>query len=292
MLLVQVSILIANYRPARISLGNCSFFAMGVSAIAFLSISPFGRVVSAKEIAKTERVVHELKSLVPRLSHGMNAYAVGLPGHSGVIDYLVTIGVLETKRDSNSYDVLYKRSFTNPEHVGYLFTGVGMKPWDVESCRKIRPTESLVALDGQCVFQAIGSGCGEEIDLSVDFSLNIKTVGISSPEPDGRWTDGSTASLSCSLAQKQPSTVIIDASAFLPGNHSQRVVASVNGSSKSLFLFTSKNPHQVLALPIPGGNSGLLELRFELPDALSPKSVGLNADPRTLGVKLRSIHIE
>lgn len=46
-----------------------------------------------------------------------------------------------------------------------------------------------------------------------------------------------------------------------------------------------------ITIPIEYIEEGKLTLKFELPDAISPKEIGMSEDARTLGLAMRSLKI-
>lgn len=126
-------------------------------------------------------------------------------------------------------------------------------------------------------------------DLSTPPSSRYSLVGFSSNEPDGTWTDGKKASFSCTLSSlvKKPSTVAIT---FVPFcfNRAQRVIFKIN-DSEPVERLCKELVWQDINLKIPNVLRDEVKINIEVPDATAPKTVGYNADPRTLGIKVMSI---
>jgi hypothetical protein len=116
--------------------------------------------------------------------------------------------------------------------------------------------------------------------------------GFSGTEPFGRWTDGNDASFACILPPKNalaPSTVRITTSGFVPAGHAQRALVSVNGSKAVEEDYGPDQTSKVIELPLPTSPGEKLLVTFSLPDAVTPKEVGLNADTRKIAISVRSI---
>lgn len=119
--------------------------------------------------------------------------------------------------------------------------------------------------------------------------------GFGPAEPFGRWTEGREASFQYSLPEPPKrdtlSLKINLITAMVNDQHSQRVLVSVNGGEKHEFVFkTTARASIALTVPAPAGTQG--EIRMELPDAVSPRVLGINADPRQLAIGVKSIEIE
>jgi hypothetical protein len=118
--------------------------------------------------------------------------------------------------------------------------------------------------------------------------------GFSSAEADGRWTDGNEASFTCLLRgeERSPSRVRINTVGFVYGGHSQKVLVSINGSTPTEQRYDPSGQEKVIELPLPSSLAGRLYIDFLLLDAVSPKELGYNADPRKIAIRVRSIEFK
>ncbi|MTV40742.1 DUF7024 domain-containing protein [Duganella radicis] len=119
--------------------------------------------------------------------------------------------------------------------------------------------------------------------------------GFGPAEPFGRWTEGREASFQYVLpAKAERATLSLKINlitAMVNDRHSQRVVVSVDGGEKHEFVFkTTARATIALTVPAPASTQG--EIHLELPDAVSPRELGINADPRQLAIGVKSIEIE
>jgi hypothetical protein len=80
--------------------------------------------------------------------------------------------------------------------------------------------------------------------------------------------------------------------ALVVSNHpEQKVIVSINGEYVKTEIFTQYEGN-ILTLDIPDSikeNGGAVRIEFELPDAATPKSLGINEDTRTLALGLISM---
>ncbi|WP_371869719.1 DUF7024 domain-containing protein [Duganella flavida] len=119
--------------------------------------------------------------------------------------------------------------------------------------------------------------------------------GFGPAETFGRWTEGREASFQYALpehAKRDTLSLKINLiTAMVNDQHSQRVLVSVDGGEKHEFVFKSNARASIaLTVPAPTGTQG--EIHMELPDAVSPRELGINADPRQLAIGVKSIEIE
>jgi hypothetical protein len=68
------------------------------------------------------------------------------------------------------------------------------------------------------------------------------------------------------------------------------VTLAANGEQKR-YLLTLKRQHATLRLTVPSSSSRWLRLTLDLPDAVSPKRLGVSADRRVLGLFISSIRV-
>jgi hypothetical protein len=119
--------------------------------------------------------------------------------------------------------------------------------------------------------------------------------GWSKPEPWGTWSNNHKATL---IFQKtifnstfQPSSLTLNVKGFISDIHPlQKVKIYANGIYLKEAILDKVGP-QLLTLKLPNISfpEGTLEIMFELNDAVSPKTLGLNLDQRLLALGLISI---
>ena len=81
----------------------------------------------------------------------------------------------------------------------------------------------------------------------------------------------------------------MDLNVLLAGNHNQqRMRPMLNGVALQEIVL--RNNQELISLDISKAvKQGRNHLVIELPDAISPKELGLNSDERTLGIGLKSL---
>jgi hypothetical protein len=120
---------------------------------------------------------------------------------------------------------------------------------------------------------------------------SIFRSGWSSREPWGRWTDGVEATITMRSDEGLQGDVAFSflIQPYSPNGRPQRLNIQANGTNVGSFTLSQKTevsisvPHSVV------GARGLIMLAFQVPDAISPSSVGAGADDRKLGIGLLEI---
>ena len=121
------------------------------------------------------------------------------------------------------------------------------------------------------------------------------SFGLSGVEPQGRWTEGSEASVMFVLPDDVDGDVIlkIEASAFVHDEKlpEQLVIVRVNGADAITWRLTDElfRTRVVLVGREFIDESKLLRIEFELPNCTAPAALNITADHRRLGIKLRRL---
>jgi hypothetical protein len=134
---------------------------------------------------------------------------------------------------------------------------------------------------------------GQKISFANDWANREKfiTKGWSMRESwGGIWSDGSSAELVLPMPTDRPSTVTLNTKAFVSPNHpKQQVNVDVNGTKVQQFSLSNSEENS-LSIEIPKELRSLpfITIRFQFPDAKSPKGLGIGADERKLGIGIKS----
>ncbi|WP_028202151.1 hypothetical protein [Paraburkholderia nodosa] len=263
--------------------------------VAALAIFPRHKSVSLAHLMSLERQMEAVKVREPAIPVGTSTYVLQLPGESPVIDYMFSVGVFKSERSDNTLDILYGRDLSQLNKIGMVITVKDKSRYDMPACRLPSADPVYAFIDGMCYAKTIATRdtCHGEMSLTNShFSQGI-TEGFASPEDQGTWTNAKVATFHCEMPDRgaeYPNSVRISGFAFVPATHVQHVSISVNGGDAQEFVFDSGKPEQSIVLAVPKGASGI-RIKFLLPDAVSPKAMGLSTDPRVLGFYLKSIQV-
>ena len=161
-----------------------------------------------------------------------------------------------------------------------------------QSCEDCTPIESTITLSDliptpnineRILFNNQGNG------------VNYLVDGWFVSEDWGTWSSGSSANILFPIPPRQVNSIFIEANAFVPSAiENQRLTVTINGIPTADLVLTE--PVATLDIKIPEAvkrelENETLEVRFNFPDAVSPKNIGLNNDPRELVLGLIAVTI-
>jgi hypothetical protein len=120
----------------------------------------------------------------------------------------------------------------------------------------------------------------------------LRTAGLSGPENWGRWSDGHKVVLDLPVNMEWNGVELeIKGAPYLPpGSKNQRMAFSVHGN-KVKELFVASESEIVIHLSRAMFGDGRVELIIDLPDAVSPSTVGAT-DPRVLGFGFHTLDVK
>jgi len=111
--------------------------------------------------------------------------------------------------------------------------------------------------------------------------------GWSSVEPEFVWMQATDAQLSLKVHKGFSGTLQLNLGAFLPRpNFAQHLTIYVNNAPAYRTTFDASTPRQMIRIAIEPTDQDWLDIKLVTPDVVSPQSLGLSDDPRTLGVSL------
>lgn len=174
-----------------------------------------------------------------------------------------------------------------------------------------RQTDLLTRVDGLVVLAPGWKTCAQcpplaDETLDVQVKLGERQVfsrinamladGWGRVEEWGTWSEGPEAEVVLRIPP-EARAISIEAAAFVQPSHTrQRVEVSINGIEALSTQFTrlQDNTFELLLTPAIReaiGADGRLRVQFHLPDAISPKALGLGSDERVMGLGLKSLTV-
>lgn len=148
---------------------------------------------------------------------------------------------------------------------------------------------SYKRIDSESIHNAIN----KEIQFNNlrSYSPNYLVSGWGSSEPWGTWSSGKSAKLALKLPTNGAKHLTLNLRALVNGNHPyQKVAVSIDGQKPIDFLLSKFDSNiLILAIPISSGPAKIITVEFELPNAISPKDIGIDpADNRLIAIGLVS----
>ncbi|MFW0754466.1 DUF6311 domain-containing protein [Pseudomonas sp. H11T01] len=121
--------------------------------------------------------------------------------------------------------------------------------------------------------------------------------GWSSPEAWGTWSEGNEADIALRVPA-QAQAVVIEALAFvLPMHVRQEVVFTINGV-QALSTRLTRLQDNLIEIPLTApireaiARDTLMRIHVQLPDAISPKQLGLGDDQRVMGLGVKALTVQ
>jgi hypothetical protein len=156
-------------------------------------------------------------------------------------------------------------------------------------------------IDGQTVYttfkrrvrlyEELAPALGKTIDFANPHTRCFLPTGwADSTENWGVWSSGAGATLRLQLPAAKVKELHLDVRAFVnPQAPTQRIDLSVNGYQVKSQVLNNFESNQIM-IPISdqANDKGWIEIAFALPNARSPKSLGMGEDTRVLGLGLKS----
>ena len=122
----------------------------------------------------------------------------------------------------------------------------------------------------------------------------LKQGWSSSTEDWGTWSLGKEAKLSLFMPSGTPKTILLDVRAFVgPKQTLQEIDIGINGQWQKKVLLTHFESNLIkLTIPASAYGKEWLEIDFKIPNAISPKALGMGEDDRQLGLGIKSAVFE
>ncbi|MBC3386986.1 DUF6311 domain-containing protein [Pseudomonas sp. SWRI179] len=175
-----------------------------------------------------------------------------------------------------------------------------------------RQTDLLTRIDGLVVLAPGWKTCAQcppfaDETLDMQVKLGERQVfsranamlanGWGRVEDWGTWSEGPEAEVVLRIPP-EARALSIEAAAFVQPSHTrQRVEVSINGVAALATQF-NRLQDNTLELPLTAairetmGADGRVRVRFHLPDAISPKALGLGSDERVMALGLKSLTVK
>ena len=131
------------------------------------------------------------------------------------------------------------------------------------------------------------------LDKSIDFSNRNTQCFLEKDwgqnESWGVWSTGPDPQLALFMPSGTPKILTLDVRAFINPQHpSQEVNISINGVPQKTVTLNKLDNNQIeLAIPVSAYGKEWINLGFSLPQAISPKELGMGDDGRKLGIGLK-----
>ena len=123
-------------------------------------------------------------------------------------------------------------------------------------------------------------------------AVGYQSYGWGDPSDGFTWTIGKRATMAISLSSLNPAALIFEAALsplILGGRLDRQLVGVYANGEKVGEWIAAENGLYKAAIPARLAERGLIELRFDLPDATSLAQLGVNDDRAILGLQMQSV---
>lgn len=256
-----------------------------------------GKLDVSDIVALEQQLVALEQTIIPTPQDAAPNIAIDI-SHDPVIDLAYSAAILKAPKRMAATDLYRAGELVEPTRYAYIVSLRDNPRYGAAECPSLAPGD-LSIVTGACIAERLvrASDCRLVFDLSETGTVPASLLtGFSHPEPEGRWTEGKSASFQC---VRQPGDTLRSVRiALLPFVHgdvrAQRLTVRLNGTELGSFERTgAAEEGGEIRLDIPPElKAGIMRLDFEIPDATSPLAAGLNRDSREIGFKIREIAFE
>ena len=298
---VMLSMAVSGSKNVNASGKVISGTAVNTIILVILSLSvlfdnvPSTKALDVSDVVATEkRLINLVDTSLPPAHDGKPAVVIGLNGFPNTVNYLFSIAIAKTPRDLATPEVLINNYLTHPKNYSYVISSSSNKGYGSTNCKSISSGPvSLVKAECHADWLKIASSCRHPFDFSLNGFVSERLLsGFGAADSHGRWTNGTAAHFECIAGDSVFKTVKLEFAPFVHGSlNSQRLQVFVNGKEAYQGSFSaardSNNPLVIDLSGVPVSEKYAFD--FKVPDAISPKEIGLNSDRRKLGFYLKKI---
>lgn len=257
-----------------------------LAGVVCYAVQPQGPKRDASDLVQLEHQLTLRRDLLLAEKPARNVYVLQMNGSDTYLDYMYSLGIFRTSREA-AFEMLAPLGEARLD--GIVLTGQNSTLSKLTQCALPGSSTAFPMLEAQCVTRELVAA-QPVIELGSKALPPPCTIrGFSFPEPTGRWSEQTSASIQCPLPQlngQRPHSVTLHTSAFIEKAHKQRLQLRVNGGALQEFVFDAAHPQQQITLVLPQDQRSNVELELKLPDAVSPHTLGISEDQRQLGVIL------
>lgn len=281
---------LAGDRLFRVTLFGAALFVI------VMTVDRTRQQVDTSDIVAAERQLTLLRdTALPPAPPGKSNLVREIDRMPMIFNYMFSLAVTRTPRGIAEHDFLAGTALGPIEQYGTIVSSRGHSRSNGGGQCAQPGTGPLALLDPACVGRAQQQArvCTGSFDFSQKGHVDPAMLsGFGDPEKDFRWTDGAEAAFTCEAERPYQKAVLILAPYVTVTHPRQRVSIRVDGAPPQEVVMDSPAV-RVIELPLPQVAAGQpIVIRLALPNAVTPKSLGLGEDGRRLGVAVTSVSFE
>ncbi len=277
-----------------------------------------GQVLGCFNIVRTyirqlkELGVYDKATIIVMADHGFGKYSVveqnpillvKTPGQTGEFEIsdlplsyasmgeIFSAGLRGELNDMDAYAWQGVRHFYKETEDGITINiteyAVEGKAWDNDNVQK-----TGTVYHGDSLNLSHDYTLGDEVSFAAaDTARNYIVSGFSTNEGTHTWTVGNTAVLAFDLKDAQDTDLLVKIKLYTVYNAPQNVQIYAGDKLVSKFVLGKKEQIKPFGIPAEYVKDGHLELKFVMPDAVSPRSLGISSDSRNLALGFKTLVI-
>ena len=246
---------------------------------------------STQALIRAERDSRTFARANPARSADLDDLLLAVDNVPSIGNYFVSRAALGARNTALLFEVVTNRHPQLDQAIGRILTTQG-GVWDVAECRQ-GIAGSLHVVDSACVFASMDAiPCSGVIRFSSAGAIDLAVSGLGQAGEQGRWSEGTYATLVCDIPEIPPSHAHLAASALVTADHPQRMLVSVNDGPAEQIDFSAASPSRIVTIRLPASDASVLRFAFSFPDAISPFELGINSDRRKLAVIMHNLRFE
>ena len=285
------SVLIEKDDDSDKSIASIYLLPITLTSIAYFCVIPNNHALATFEITTLEQKLLLRRDLMVVSIPDKFNYVAGINALPQNISYMMSIGIFKSPRTFTPKSSSGSWWIDDWNKIGTLVTSENSPLDSSPECHRTTPANSLALLDGECLAKLRVPRSHILFTRNEEFST-CTSEGMGQAEEFGTWTIQKKVSIRCQIPQQNktlPSKLEIETSGFLDHVTQQRVLVNVKNQSPVEYTFNDQKPNHLMKLTLPNEKSNEVQIEFSLPDAISPKQLGIGEDARRLGISIKSI---
>jgi hypothetical protein len=263
--------------------------------VSFNYAAPWTKRLDNATIVKLERQILAMRdSTLPPAPAGKYDVIIDMAGQGSVVNYMFSIALAHIPRPVAGLALVDNNKLGDMDLYGSIISSRGFSRYSGRGCER-QAFGPLVAFDPVCLKESLArsSMCNGLVDFSSKGQIDVNQLtGFSEAEPESRWTESPMATFRCNAAGATRAKMFV--TPFLQGpQKSQRLILSVNDGPPVETVFSMPADGRSVELPLPALAPGTPMLfKLSMPDARTPKQLGIGDDGRALGMSVKSLSFE
>jgi hypothetical protein len=254
-------------------------------------IMPY-KVIDFSELLQLEKRLISITTTEVEDIPGKTNAVIGLKGYYPTFNYMFSLALTNTPRSLAIPDILLADKLHDYSNYGYIVSSAGSAKYDMSEC-ELTQHGGITINSAKCISEQLKQSgvCKNTVDFSHTGTVETSSIsGFDGAEEEGRWIKGKVATYTCDIPNKAPKKLEIEMFPLLTASLKSQRIRILANDQPIYDAQISNVSNEVTSLDLPPlGESGKMVIKFETPDATSPKELGVGQDARPLGFFIKTI---